>query len=740
MLDAVIDKPDPALPSGASPPHSPGATGGSLLAGRYLDLLVQDANRRRRPNGRAGRRTDNSGFGEAEIDDWEVELPADEEPAEPARPADVTLSVDEAAAAILLAVRIEEDPELRRVLRGTAPIFAVQAPDSRSRPFLERVLKVCVLGPETKVLTGRQVDALTLVPRALAGRHAVVLTCDVERRDRETLEQRSLGALALGLPVFAVSADVGRNVPVHLRTVADRVLFPGGWKPGLLALLIQFVTGDAVAVADEPWIAGLTLDDLRMSMSRQRGGEESLRRVRTLATRRRMQAEEVPELASLSGYGEARRRGLELIQDLHDLREGRIGWSDVGRGLVLAGPPGTGKSFFARCFAKSAGLPLVVASLAQWQASGDGHLGDCLKAMRLSFSEARACAPSVLFIDELDSLGDRSTFDRRHRDYSTQVVNCLLEELDGAGDRAGVVVLAATNNPDRVDPAIVRSGRLDHVVKIGLPDVDGLAGILRTQLGEDLPFADLRPVAAAGCGGTGADAASWVRQARGVARRAGRGIEVGDLLAAMREGGEPLPAELRERVALHEAAHACAAAALALGSVHGISIHDGGGITVVEYPRWMPTRREAVDLVVHALAGRAAETVFLGAASAGAGGDATSDLARATRLAFSMEASWGLGDAGPVWMGDGDHLSALMRVSAFVEPVRRVLLHGEAEAARLVAANADAIHRCADRLLEASHLDAEMVKEALGPIPRFVVAPVPPRTHPLAGDGSAARA
>ncbi|WP_152048506.1 AAA family ATPase [Aureimonas psammosilenae] len=393
------------------------------------------------------------------------------------------------------------------------------------------------------------------------------------------------------------------------------------------------------------------------------------------------------------------------------------------RGLVLAGPPGTGKTLFARSFARSAGLPLVIGSLAQWQSTGDGHLGDCLSAMKKCFSDARAAAPSILFIDELYGIGDREAFHPRARDYGAQVVNGLLEELDGASDRTGVVVLAATNHVSRIDKAILRPGRLDRVARIEMPDVPALVGILRTQLGDDLPSADLLPIALAGRGGSGASVASWVRQARGTARRAGRGIEVADLLAAVREGRVQVPADERRRIAIHEAAHACAAVACSIGTVHALTIHDTGGVTQLIPTARTTTRSEVMGIVVYLLAGRAAEKAFLGSISAGAGGSATSDLALATRAAFGIEASWGLDTLGPMWLGDPEQdFTMLACVPGFAASARDLLLRCEAEADRLVTQNEAAIRRCAERLFDAGHLDAEAVLEALGPIPPFRTA------------------
>ena len=121
-------------------------------------------------------------------------------------------------------------------------------------------------------------------------------------------------------------------------------------------------------------------------------------------------SENAPPLEELAGYGRAKMEGLAIAADLRAYRAGKLGWSSVARGLVLAGPPGVGKSLYARALTRSAGVPLMIGSMAAWQASGDGHLGDMLKAMAATFEEARRRAPCLLFMDELDSVGDRQSF------------------------------------------------------------------------------------------------------------------------------------------------------------------------------------------------------------------------------------------------------------------------------------------------------------------------------------------
>ncbi len=187
---------------------------------------------------------------------------------------------------------------------------------------------------------------------------------------------------------------------------------------------------------------------------------------------------------TLSGYGKAKTWALDLKGDLADHRAGSLAWSDMSTKLLLYGPPGTGKTSFARALCNSLQVPLVATSVSTWLQGG--HLNDVIDRMAKTFAEARALAPSILFIDEIDGIGKRQPAAQEYADYWNTVVNKALELLDGAVKSEGLVIVGATNRPEQIDDAIKRSGRLETHIEIPLPDVATLAEILAYHLGDDV--------------------------------------------------------------------------------------------------------------------------------------------------------------------------------------------------------------------------------------------------------------
>lgn len=193
----------------------------------------------------------------------------------------------------------------------------------------------------------------------------------------------------------------------------------------------------------------------------------------------------IPTIETLAGFGKAKDWALALKDDLVDWKAHTLDWSAMSTDLLLSGPPGTGKTTFARALCNSLQIPLLASSVASWLQAG--HLGDVLARIETLFEEARVHAPCILFIDELDGIGTRHSGSSTNATYSNNVINRLLEALDGLNKIDGVVIIGASNRPDAIDPALLRSGRLETHIQIEKPDTDALVAIMAHHLGSDLP-------------------------------------------------------------------------------------------------------------------------------------------------------------------------------------------------------------------------------------------------------------
>ncbi|MDE3121552.1 MAG: AAA family ATPase, partial [Paracoccaceae bacterium] len=345
------------------------------------------------------------------------------------------------------------------------------------------------------------------------------------------------------------------------------------------------------------------------------------------------------DLSALVGMGQLEAAAKDLVADLRGWQEGTVDWSHMTRSLLLYGHAGSGKTHAAAEIARAAGAAFFPSSLSQWQSSG--HLGDTLRAMRNSFAEARAAAPAILFIDEIDSFGIRSDQAGKNENYQRQVINALLEEINGQAQAQGCVLIAATNALDQIDQAILRPGRFDRLIEVGLLGPAAVTQMLDRLLDGALPAADVAALAVAARGQTPASIDAAIRAARGTARRLRRPLEAADVRAAL-QPGQPMPDNLIRRIAAHEAGHALACARLGLGTVRALRLTPLGGQTEAELRPSAGVMTEIEDRLVYQLAGRAAETLIMGAPSGGAGGPQGSDLAKATRMALTAELSLGL--------------------------------------------------------------------------------------------------
>ena len=474
--------------------------------------------------------------------------------------------------------------------------------------------------------------------------------------------------LAAGKRVVGVTADPSKLSPTLLALAQFRIDVPTPTTQALAEWIRAIAPGRLPAGFLQVDVSKLDFDTLcgclPAGVTRQEAAARIERVVsKTVHAQATTSALPLPSLESAIEYGEAREWGLGLKRDIEDVRAGKITWRDVDRGIVLYGEPGTGKTTFTKILGASCGLTTIIRSTADLFARGEGDLGAVVKAQRAMFQEAMAASPSLLVIDELNAYPNAFTLSDRGKDWWMPILMDFQLQLDSAlSARDGVIVCGATNSIDEISPAWMRNGRLERAVYIGPPTVEGLANILRTQLGDDLPESDVISLAKAGHGATAADAMDWVRSARRAARIRDRAMTISDIMDRIRPK-EEWPADDKWRIAIHEAGHAVVGMMLGrdLTGVTIVPQRGYGGAAMFNEPVSMViTRQQIEDSVVCGLAGRAAEIVLLGGPSAGAGGAETSDLAAATRQLAQMRVSLGLGDD-LTWRGSINDAAAYAR-------------------------------------------------------------------------------
>ncbi|QKC97158.1 AAA family ATPase [Mesorhizobium sp. NZP2298] len=554
-------------------------------------------------------------------------------------------------------------------------------------------------------------------------------------RKRSTDDPDLCNALARKSRVILM-VDNAAAVPETFGLAADAVIEVGPVLPRHIIAGARLCLGLSVTPEQADFIATVPVPIIGSALRKGRPVAKAVEMMKRSVAPKPKQVSG-PTLDDLHGLGEAGEWGRELATDLADWGAGKIGWQDVDRGILLSGPPGTGKTTFAGALARTCDVHLVLGSLGRWQAKG--HLGDLLKAMRAAFDEARKNAPSIIFIDEIDAVGDREKFSDHNAQYCTEVVAALLECIDGADGREGVIVVGACNHPHRLDAALIRAGRLDRHVHIPLPDQQGREGILRWHLQGLLGETDLSGIAAATAGWNGASLEQLVRQGRRVARRQRRDLTLGDLSAGL-PVSVAIPEEVRRRAAFHEAGHAVVALVLNAGEIVSVSVastiapnvselQDGGGVFFKGHPVRERTRTQLLDDIAVRLGGLVAEEVMLGDRSAGGGGAPGSDLHSATLSALTFEASYGLGE-GFAYLAseDEDELFSALRLDRYLHArVDKVLADQFARATKIVKGHRQEVERIAEAVLIKGTLSAEEVGGLVEQQPRLKLIDEPGR-------------
>ncbi|TCS70534.1 membrane protease FtsH catalytic subunit [Sulfuritortus calidifontis] len=442
----------------------------------------------------------------------------------------------------------------------------------------------------------------------------------------------------------------------------------------------------------------------------------------------------------VAGVDEAKAELAEVVDFLKNPQEyGRLG-ARIPKGVLLVGPPGTGKTLLAKAVAGEAGVPFFSISGSEFV---EMFVGVGAARVRDLFEQARQRAPAIIFIDELDALGRArgAAGPIGGHDEREQTLNQLLTEMDGFDPSVGLVILAATNRPEILDPALLRAGRFDRQVLVDRPDKSGRLAILRVHAKKVklAPDVDLEQVAALTTGFSGADLANLVNEAALMAtRRKAEAVELADFTAAVERivaGLEKKSQVLNERerrtVAYHEMGHALVALSLpGTDPVHKVSIIPRGigalGYTIQRptEDRYLMTRQELENKIAVLLGGRAAEKLVFGELSTGA----ADDLARATDIARDMITRYGMDeDLGyiafeaqrPRFLDVPELAAGGCRVAestqARIDVAVRAIVMGVFEKAYgILADNRAVLDRCAAELLARETLDEAAIQRLTG--------------------------
>jgi cell division protease FtsH len=503
------------------------------------------------------------------------------------------------------------------------------------------------------------------------------------------------------------------------------VNFSGDREPSALQALLLYLIPMALLVG------------LFLFMMRRMGGGSAMAFARSRA---RMYGQDDVDVTfnDVAGIDEAVEELREVVDFLKSPEKYQTLGGRIPKGVLLVGPPGTGKTLLSRAVAGEAGVPFFSLSGSDFV---EMFVGVGAARVRDLFQQAEQKAPCIVFIDELDALGKtRGGIPVGGHDEREQTLNQLLVEMDGFESDRGVIIMAATNRPETLDPALLRSGRFDRNVVVDRPDINGREAILKVhtrnvKLGADV---ELRAIAALTPGFVGADLASLVNESALLAARGGKSqvgrleLEAGieRVMAGLEKKARVmLPAEKR-RIAVHEAGHAIIAALIPnTDPVHKISIIPRGmaalGYTMQRPSddRYLATRSQLESEIRVLLGGLGAEELLLGEPSSGA----ANDLERATATARRMVKNFGMSprlgpvsfqETGPVFLPTSGRAPAEQSYSEQTareidEEIQRILHESLADVRQLLARRRQAIEELTERLLAKEVVEAAELADVL---------------------------
>ena len=441
----------------------------------------------------------------------------------------------------------------------------------------------------------------------------------------------------------------------------------------------------------------------------------------------------------VAGISEAKEEVWEIVEFLRNPQKFRNLGGTIPKGVLMVGPPGTGKTLLARAIAGEAGVPFYTISGSDFV---EMFVGVGASRVRDMFAEAKRHSPCLIFIDEIDAVG-------RHRghgvggghDEREQTLNALLVEMDGFTANENVIVIAATNRVDVLDPALLRPGRFDRQVTVNLPDAAGREQILRVHARKVklAPDVDLGPIARATTGFSGAELANLVNEAALIAARHNKPtVQQADLEEArekVRWGRERRSMEISDKekymTAVHEAGHAICLLKTELAKslpLHKVTIIPRGpalGVTMMlpDEDKHSEYKSELLDYIVMAMGGRCAELVVFGDVSGGARGD----IHQATSIARKMVCVYGMSDKlGPIEYGSSHNEVFLARdisqttrnysehtAQVIDEEIQRIVTENYNRAVNILTENKERLLLIADKLIEFEMLSGKQVAELL---------------------------